>query len=195
MNSTVATMQSRAPRGPRACSHDRHLAHARDVKTPSCPDALTRLPTPSLLSVGSAGACTAMAVAAEAPWPAVLGPPQAELWAPSCAYALAGAPRRCQPLPTNAGQLLRRRRRSCAPARRARAWPGHRGPPPASSSAHTGAGGHSGAHAILPRRRQASSGRHREPPTASSALIHVKDFAQEFEEREGPICNVIDSCE
>ena len=128
-------------------------------------------------------------------WPAVLGPPQAELWAPSCVYALAGAPRRCQPPPANAGQLLRRRRRSCAPARRARAWPGHRGPPPASSSAHTGAGGHSGAHAILPRRRQASSGRHREPPMASSALIHVKDFAQEFEEREGPICNVIDSCE
>jgi len=78
---------------------------------------------------------------------------------------------------------------------RAHAWPGHRGPPPASSSAHTGAGGHSGAHAILPRRRQASSGRHREPLTASSALIYVKDFAQEFEEREGPICNVIDSCE
>ena len=200
-------MPQRTPRG--LCVAAMH--EQRAPAAAACPASLSRLcsfkrarglphsPLASPLSFPLAlllrAATSAMAVAAEAPWPAVLGPPQAELWAPSCAYALAGAPRRCQPPPANAGQLLRRRRRSCAPARRARAWPGQRGPPPASSSAHTGAGGYSGAHAILPRRRQASSGRHREPPTASSALIHVKDFAQEFEEREGPICNVIDSCE
>jgi len=93
------------------------------------------------------------AVAAEAPWPAVLGPPQAELWAPSCAYALVGAPRRCQPPPANAGQLLRRRRRSCAPARRARVWPVHLGPPLGHPRPPAGARGPTGAPPPLSRRQ------------------------------------------
>jgi len=47
----------------------------------------------------------------------------------------------------------------------------------------------------FPRWRRASSGRHREPPTASSALIHVEDFALKFEKREGSFCKVSDSKE
>ena len=104
------------PSEPSAASSSPHRAAPLDL--------LDRRHWPLLLPV-----VREAAVAAEAPWPAVLGPPQAELWAPSCAYALVGAPRRCQPPPANAGQLLRRRRRSCAPARRARAWPVHLGPP------------------------------------------------------------------
>ena len=172
-------MPQRTPRG--LCVAAMHEQRAPTAA--ACPASLSRLcsfnrarglphsPLASPLSFPLAlllrAATSAMAVAAEAPWPAVLGPPQAELWAPSCAYALAGAPRRCQPPPANAGQLLRRRRRSCAPVRRARAWPVHLGPPLGHPRPPAGARGPTGAPPPLHRRRRASSGRHREPPTAS----------------------------
>ncbi|XP_066323788.1 proline-rich receptor-like protein kinase PERK2 [Miscanthus floridulus] len=75
------------------------------------------------------------------------------------------------------------------------AWLVHLGPPLGHPRPPAGARGTPSAPPPLHRRRRASSGRHREPPTASSALNPVKGFAQEFEEREGLICNVIDSCE
>ena len=130
-----------------------------DVESRACSPSLAlalpfAFPLALLLLAGTAAAAVAGRAAHRSPpWPAVLGPPQAELWAPCCAYALAGAPRRCQPPPANAGQLLRRRRQSCAPVRRARARPGRVGPPRCEPSLPTGARGPTGAPPPLSRRR------------------------------------------
>jgi hypothetical protein len=138
------------------------LAPSR-TRSPSLALALTfAFPLALLLLAGAAAAAVAGRAAHRSPpWPAVLGPLQAELWAPCCAYALAGAPRRCQPPPTNAGQLLCRRRRSCAPARRSRARPGRVRPPRCEPRPPASARGPPGAPPPLHHRRRAPYDRHR----------------------------------
>ena len=81
------------------------------------------------------------------------------------------------------------------PVLRLLARPAGRRPPQAELGSPAGARGPLVPPLHFPRRRRASSGRHREPPTASSALIHVEDFALEFEKREGSFCKVSDSKE
>ena len=81
------------------------------------------------------------------------------------------------------------------PALRLLARPAGRRPPRAELGSPAGAHGPLVPPLHFPCRRRASSGRHREPPAASSALIHMEDFALEFEKREGSFCKVRDSKE
>jgi hypothetical protein len=77
-------------------------------------------------------------------------------------------------------------------------WPGGHEPSPAELGPPWSSRGPPGAPPPLRLHRRAPRRPEPRAPTtsdASSALIRVKDFMQQFEEMQGPNCNVIDSYE
>ena len=154
---------------------------------PLTPSALLTRPFFRSRGVTPRAAASAMAELA----PAMSPPPRAPSCDTACATTFPVVRRPfCSPFPATATVVA-----PSPPVLRLLARPASRRPPRAELGSPAGARGPLVPPLHFPRRRRASSGRHREPPTASSALIHVEDFALEFEKREGSFCKVSDSKE
>ena len=152
------------------CLHGRHLAHARDVKSPSLP-----LLSPSTLSLSLSPSLLLLALQpapCRSPWPAAaeLRPHR------SCYRPLLLRPshhhyQRRHPILRPACRFfeLQRHRPQLSswpqPRPAVLMWPSHYGPPRAEPRLPTGARGTPSAPPPLHRRRQASSGRPWRTPT------------------------------
>ena len=77
----------------------------------------------------------------------------------------------------------------------ARAWPSRRGPPWAKPSSPAGAQGPPGAPPSLSRRRPSLLRPEQRDPGDLPVQIYVEDLTRQFDESQGPSCNVIDSSE
>ena len=168
------------------CLHGRHLAHARDVKSPSLPYSLHPLspspfPLPFSCSLSSrhhaarhgrpqpSFGLTALATVRCSSDPVIT---TISVDTPSSARLVASP---------SSSAIVRKLSSWPQPRPAVLMWPGHYGPPRAEPRLPTGACGPPDAPPPLPRRRRTFSGRNSKLRPSSALFFPTRDVAQEFE--------------